>query len=300
MEKEFQNSRFNHASILIVDDSPTLLELIKEILSSEGYLIDTSESGAVALQKAKTNNYDLFLLDIMMPGLDGFTLCKHLKKNTRTKDIPVIFLTARMDENSINVGFDVGAVDYIMKPFRTKELISRIKTHIHLRITSKKLEQELNEKEQTQHSIADKENLLHTCFNISTEGMRVIGLDKKIIVANQRYADYCGITVSEVANHSCDQLLSSNLCNNKQCPLMRIVDGEKEIIQEIEVNVQGAPKYFLFRALPVFNHAQKLTAIFERFSDITQLKEAERSRKESEKNCTQLSENVKKRAKATK
>ncbi|UBM61871.1 response regulator [Candidatus Sulfidibacterium hydrothermale] len=126
--------------ILVVDDMAINLELIKSVLGKDGkYSLVTVTDGVSAIRKAKTNNFDLILLDIMMPGMDGYEVCKILKSYPTTKDIPIIFLTALNDPKNIQKAFQFGAVDYISKPFSKEELTARVNLHISLKHTTEEL-----------------------------------------------------------------------------------------------------------------------------------------------------------------
>ena len=116
--------------ILIVDDTPTNLDVISEALSDAGYTVAIATSGERALKQLERRSSDLILLDVMMPGIDGFETCVRLKANPKTCDIPVIFMTALSDADSKIKGFEVGAVDYITKPFQEKEVLARVKTQL--------------------------------------------------------------------------------------------------------------------------------------------------------------------------
>lgn len=126
-------------SILIVDDVPDNIQVAARMLQKKNYRLSFSTDGESALKNAYEYDYDLILLDIMMPDMDGFEVCKHLKNNNKTKDIPVIFLTARTEQENILRAFQLGGVDYITKPFHTGELVLRVETHLRL----KKMEKEL-------------------------------------------------------------------------------------------------------------------------------------------------------------
>jgi len=121
------------SKILIVDDVQLNLDLMKEILSDKGYMIATAINGKSAIAKAKAHKFDLILLDIILPDIDGFEVCSHLKANPQTQDIPIIFLTAKKEKDSIIQGFNLGAVDYIPKPFSKEELLARVNLHLTLR-----------------------------------------------------------------------------------------------------------------------------------------------------------------------
>ncbi len=119
--------------ILIVDDLPENLQVLAGHLTGQGYEILASTNGPRALALVRNRKPDLILLDIMMPGMDGFAVCRELKADEDSADIPVIFITARTDTEDILRGFELGAVDYITKPFRPPELLARVRTHIELK-----------------------------------------------------------------------------------------------------------------------------------------------------------------------
>ena len=117
-------------SILIVDDVLENIQVAMNILKEDSYDFSFAKSGYEALELMKENNFDLVLLDIMMPGIDGFEVCKRMQEEASLRDIPIIFLTAKSDIDSIAKSFEVGGVDYIIKPFHALELLARVKTHI--------------------------------------------------------------------------------------------------------------------------------------------------------------------------
>ena len=118
---------------MIVDDNPKNLQILGNYLRNEGFKIEFALDGKSALDWIGRTEFDLILLDIMMPGMDGFEVCRILKKDPVKQKIPVIFLTAKVDTESIVNGFDLGAVDYVIKPFNQKELIARVKTQIEIK-----------------------------------------------------------------------------------------------------------------------------------------------------------------------
>jgi len=124
----------SHSSlILIVDDNVSNLQVLGAVLSGKGYEIAVAADAGEALDFLSSDIPDLILLDIMMPGTDGFELCRIIKQMEKLTEVPVLFLTALTDPESIVKGFDSGAVDYISKPFNNAELLARIKTHLGLK-----------------------------------------------------------------------------------------------------------------------------------------------------------------------
>ncbi|MCB9481109.1 MAG: response regulator [Desulfobacteraceae bacterium] len=119
--------------VMAVDDNSKNLQVVGKILGKNGYNLSLVGDGQTALKLAKEKQPDLILLDIMMPVMDGFEVCSLLKKDEITKNIPVIFLTAKTGEDDIVKGFETGGVDYITKPFNHRELLARVNTHVELK-----------------------------------------------------------------------------------------------------------------------------------------------------------------------
>lgn len=121
------------SKILIVDDNVKNLQVLGGFLQNEGYSVEFALEGNSAIDWITRNSFDLVLLDIMMPGIDGYEVCITVKKEEKNKDLPIIFLTAKIDHESIIEGFAAGAVDYITKPFIKDELLARVKTHLEIK-----------------------------------------------------------------------------------------------------------------------------------------------------------------------
>ena len=115
------------ANILVVDDEKNIQELVSYNLKKEGHIVSTADDGISGLQEALKGNYDLIVLDVMLPGIDGTEICKKLRSNEGTKRIPVIMLSARSDEIDKIIGLEFGADDYVVKPFSPRELSARVK-----------------------------------------------------------------------------------------------------------------------------------------------------------------------------
>ncbi len=127
-------------NILVVDDIATSLQLLASLLVKNGYNVQTAKTGELALEAVYTAAPDLILLDIRMPGIDGYEVCQRLKADEQTHDIPIIFISALEDLQDKVKGFAVGGVDYITKPFQAEEVLARVKTHLALRRVQKESE----------------------------------------------------------------------------------------------------------------------------------------------------------------
>jgi diguanylate cyclase (GGDEF)-like protein len=159
-------------TLLIVDDTPENIAVLFNFLSGHGFKILVAENGEDALENAQDERPDLILLDVIMPGIDGFETCRRLKSNPPTQEIPIIFITALSDTLDKVKAFKLGAVDYITKPFQQEEVLARVNTHLTIR----KLQNEL----QAQKEALEKANL---------ELQRLATLDSLTQIANRRRLD---------------------------------------------------------------------------------------------------------------
>ncbi len=132
------------ATVLIVEDNSKNVQVLGTILMDAKYRVAVAHQGSVVFDLLPKVKPDLILLDIMMPEMDGFEVCRRLKAEPATRDIPIIFLTAKTETEDIVQGFDMGAADFITKPFRAKELLARVQTHVSLM----RLQQSLKKKNQ--------------------------------------------------------------------------------------------------------------------------------------------------------
>ncbi len=151
-------------SILIVDDNPTNLEVLSDCFSDFGLEILVAQDGMSAIEKVEYAHPDIILLDVLMPGIDGFETCRLLKSKPSTQDIPVIFMTALSDTMDMVQGFQLGAVDYITKPVQYKEVLARVKTHLTIRNLTKRLQeqndrlqQEISDRKQAEEQLRELE-----------------------------------------------------------------------------------------------------------------------------------------------
>ncbi|MGG6298330.1 sensor histidine kinase [Leptolyngbya sp. AN02str] len=220
--------------ILVVDDTPANLEIVTEILSSIGYGTATAISGDRALKRLQTYTPDLILLDVQMPGIDGFETCRQIKANLATADIPIIFMTALSDAESKVQGFELGAVDYITKPFHEKELLARVKTHLNLRQWSKALED----------SVAERTHELQ----IALEQLKQFQL--KLIQAEKMST--LGNLVAGVAHE----------INNPTGFLKGSISNAKEYVQDLLTHIQLRQQYESQVHPAVKNHAEDIDLEF--------------------------------------
>jgi len=187
----------NH-NVLIVDDISENIQIIMNLLKELSYDFSYALNGKQAIELMDKNNYDLILLDVMMPEMNGFQVCKYMRNDSRLVDVPVIFLTARTDIDSINEAFSMGGNDYITKPFHPEELLARVSTHLELATVKRKLK---HENKQLESKIKVKENRLSSEMEMNQKEM--IGILTELMEVT---SDETGLHLHRVAKMS--QLLA--------------------------------------------------------------------------------------------
>ncbi len=182
--------------ILLVDDNPTNLQVLFKTLEGSGYRLLAARDGEAALYTAKRAKPSLILLDVMMPGMDGFEVCEKLKADPETADIVVIFLSALTDSQSKVHGLAIGGVDYIAKPFQSDEVLARVRTHIKLHRLEKALARRNIELEDENQRI----------LNAVEEGIFGLDVEGRITAMNQRAAQLTGWSQADAIGESLFQL----------------------------------------------------------------------------------------------
>jgi len=205
------NTENNQGSLLIVDDIPANISVLSKFLAEVGFDVAIAKNGERAIKKAEYANPDLILLDVMMPVMDGFEACRILKSKESTKDIPIIFMTALTDTIDKIKGFDLGAADYITKPFQHEEVMARVKAHIKLRRLQRQLQKHTAELEQRNkqleafsHTVAhDLKNPLNTVIGYSEELVEICTEDNLLnaeLLAKQKLVAQAGNKMEDIIN----------------------------------------------------------------------------------------------------
>jgi diguanylate cyclase (GGDEF)-like protein/PAS domain S-box-containing protein len=184
-------------AILIVDDAPANLGVLRTMLTQQGYQTFVATTGERALSIAQRVHPDLILLDVVMPGIDGFETCRKLKEHPATQHIPVIFMSAKSDTDDIVAGFDIGAADYIGKPLRLAEVCARVRAQLQMRNSSEA------QKEQAER--------LRLIVNGMDEGLMIVEANGRIQYSNPACERYLGYGPNELAGHALPDLLGAAL-----------------------------------------------------------------------------------------
>jgi len=225
--------------ILVIDDNPKNIQVAASVLDRAGYACEYALDGSSGLTWLETEPFDLVLLDVMMPGEDGFEICRLIKSNRSLQNIPVIFLTAKTDRDSMIQGFESGGSDYITKPFDAKELEIRVKNHIELKVNRELLE-EMNENlarvvEQKTTNLKDvNRKLEETIAELTTRNEEL----KRLEVSRQQFMDMLGNEVSGSLNEITGmlQVIKYKVDSRKVAGLIDRVDNA---LSKIEVFVNA-------------------------------------------------------------
>ena len=153
----------NAGDVLIVDDVPENLTVLKKMLEEQNYRVRPAINGEIALRAVSSSPPEIILLDIRMPGMDGYEFCRRLKSVEKTRSIPIIFISALDELNDKVKAFSLGAVDYIAKPFQEKEVIARVKTHVTIRRLQHSLEEKNNNLQKALGEIKALQGIIPIC-----------------------------------------------------------------------------------------------------------------------------------------
>jgi len=280
-------------TILIVDDIPENLRLLSKMLTQQGYQVRKAINGWLALRGVNSAPPELILLDIKMPEMDGYEVCQKLKASEKTREIPVIFLSALSDVLDKVKAFDVGGADYITKPFHQQEVLARIEHQITIQRQKVRLQQEIRHRQQAEEALRRSEakllaaqrvahlgnwefDLLTQQFTWSKELFCIFGLDSS--QPEPSYTEFLGLIypddrelMQQILTYGLSLTAHSSKPTSKSCELeFRIVRPD------------GSIRYIEAKGEPILNEQGQLSKFFGVVQDITQYKETEEALRQSE------------------
>lgn len=242
-------------SIMLVDDTPKNIQLLGTILGRKGYQLYVAQNGMEALMISEKVKLDLILLDVMMPEMDGFETCRKLKLNNKSKDIPVIFLTARTESEDIVRGFKEGAVDYITKPFNSSELLARVHTHLDIKRKEKKILQ------------------LSQAVEQSSVCAFITDLDGNIEYTNSKFCTLTGYALNEVLGKTPKILKSGKMPPERYKELWQLITAGKEWRGEMLNKKKSGEPYWVSASIsPIKDANGDFTHFLAIQEDITEKK----------------------------
>jgi len=217
--------------ILIVDDNPQNLQVLGRLLQEKDYEIEFATNGKAALEWVESGQFDLILLDINMPEMDGFEVCSEIRKNIKMKNIPVIFLSAYTDRESILKGFELGGQDYVAKPFDSRELVVRVKTHLSLKNSLEQLES-------VNKYLEDK--VKERTLQLSEANKNLENMNLKLMELDRAKSDFLNLISHEIRTPLNGIILPLELLKD---PVT--ADESKELIELLDTSVKRLENFSL-------------------------------------------------------
>ena len=284
--------------ILVVDDSRENLQLLSRILTAEGYKVRLAVTGKLALASIKARQPDLVLLDVCMPDMSGYDVCKQLRQDKKTQHIPVLFITVMGGLEDKVKGFEAGARDYIVKPFQQEEVLARVNTHVALSQMHNKLEQLIWERtqelrrinEQLEQEIAWRKqveaerHLLFEAINQSDESVVITDENGNIVFVNPAFERLTGYSKQEVLGQNPRILQSGKHDKNFYKELWKTILNGKTWHGEL-INKRKDGTLFIEKASisPVFDDTGKIVNFIAVKHDVTQQRSLEEQLRQAQK-----------------
>jgi PAS domain S-box-containing protein len=255
----------NNAKVLMVDDTPANIDVLRKVLAPEGYKLSFANSGEKALVIATRSLPDLILLDVMMPGgIDGFETCRRLKQEETTRDIPIIFITAKTDTEDLIAGFQVGAVDYIAKPFRQEEVCVRVRNHLQTRIL-------ITQRERLIGNLRASEERFRLLSTWSPIGIFQADTQGNTIYTNQQWQNIFGLPTTASQNNDWLQVVHPEDREKVQERWHHSVQTAKEFNTQFRIQPpQGGLYWVQTRATALFCSDKQIDGFVGTVTDISQ------------------------------
>ncbi|MDX2431707.1 MAG: PAS domain S-box protein [Bacteroides sp.] len=220
------------ADILVVDDTIDSLRLLTDILTNAGYRVRPAERSPVALESALAQTPSLILLDVKMPEMDGFEVCRHLKQDERTRDVPIIFISALQDLSDRIEGFEAGGVDFVSKPFQKLEVLARVKIHLRLYHMQSNLEGMVAERtlalEKEMASHKESESRFRATFEQAAVGIAHVAPEGHFLRINQKFCDIVGYSQKEMLEVTFQDITHPDDLETDLEKVNKLLEGELE------------------------------------------------------------------------
>ena len=284
-----RNTNTNKGDILIVDDQSNNLKILTSILERHGYEARPALSGQLALKAVRKSLPDIILLDILMPDMDGFEVCKQLKADERTRDIPIIFISALEDISNKLKAFAAGGVDYITKPFQEEEVLIRAETHLKLRRMelsliekNTRLQKEISERKKIEKALRESEEKYSKLFYSNPLWLAVSALDDgHYIEVNAAFTEITGYERDEAIGRTSKDLgLWPD--SEERVRLVKLAQEQggfqKQEVTFIKKNGELMSALWSAETIEIMGSAYLINAI----ADVTEIKKAEEALRESE------------------
>ncbi|WP_162806240.1 response regulator [Sphingosinicella terrae] len=279
-------------TILIVDDNPVNLGVVVEHLEDHGFDIAVAQGGEEAIGRAEFVRPDLILLDIMMPGIDGFETCRRLKDKDETRDIPVIFMTALADVNDKVAAFAAGGVDYVGKPFQIEELLARVKMHLELRRIqrtlldqNRELHEEIDARRAAETALRSSELRYGRLFEDATDAIALIDPETgRVDEANPAFLAMLGYDRADLlGRRDWDELWPDETRQSLRSAVARAMKGSTDRFSAFCPTVTKQPKWCDFVVTPIKTDEGEVAQILAIARDVTEVRDLEDSIRHAQK-----------------
>ena len=276
-----QNKTESQGKVLIVDDKKDNLLILSVILRNKGYEVKELQSGHLVFDYVKKTTPDLILLDIMMPDISGFDICKQLKNEESTRDIPVIFISALSSNNYIVKAFSAGGIDYVTRPFQKNELLARVGTHIALRKSQQRIEAQNLKFIQDEKALLESKKNFEGIFNAVSDMLIIADMDGKIVNANPKAIESYGYSKEEFLKLEVSQLIHEDNRHLYKKYISDILTNGVSHIESKEIRKDGS--FFIAEVKGSFVEYNGKPHLLGVLRDITKQKQEERDLIEAKK-----------------
>jgi len=257
--------------ILVVDDEFESRTLLTAMLTAEGYAVRTADSGELALAAIAARLPDMVLLDIRMPGIDGFEVCRRLHANPETREIPLVFLSASGELLERLEGFRLGAVDFITKPFQREELLARVRTHIELASLRAHLEREVAERTA---ELRESEERFRAMADAAPVMIMVLGVDASCTFVNKTWREFTGRDLEQEHGNCWPEVVHPDELERCNSMFAAAFDARQSIDVEYRLRrADGEYRWIFHRSVPRFTLDGVFAGFIGSCIDITDLKQ---------------------------
>ncbi len=290
VEKLAQMKPERSVTVLVVDDEPANLSVLFEYLRQANFRVLIAEDGASALERIERFPPDMILLDVKLPDIDGFELCRRLKEHQVTQNTPIIFMTVMAETADKVKGFAMGAVDYITKPLQVEEVIARVEKHLTIHSLRKQLEErniqlerEIAERERVEEALREQNKFVTSLFESLPYPFYVVDVnDYTIKMANSatRLGELSEPATCYALTHKRDQP-----CDDEPaCPLEIVKETEKPaMVEHIHYDEENLPRNVEVHGYPIFDQEGRVVQMIEYTLDITERKQMEEQLRQQER-----------------
>ena len=268
------------AKILVVDDIPDNVELLAALLrKNNNYHVSTALNGLDAIEKVQFEKPDLILLDIVMPGMSGFEVCERVKANEVTQEIPVIFITATNDPFNEAKGFQVGAVDFIIKPISPQTVLARVNTHLELKKKQESLQELSSHLEQRVREEVEKnlkgERRYQNLVETMRDGLCILDKDRRMSFMNDRFCEIVGHTRESMFGKLGEEILGFACMQRFFRQLEACEENQNDCDEITFIKKDGTTSHAIVSPKPLFDNQGRLEGSFATVIDITERKKVE-------------------------